>query len=179
MSLHDQRGDAHLRGREAVSTKKKGAEPCRDAGSNTTPVWHPPAPSRRVARTPRGAGGPWPAAASSCNTSALAPCPVATSLLQRRRTGQRRRSTPPRLPADRTGATTPAAPHTNRLFCASPIQRPRYHLRTHSRQAPLNRGQPRYWRHRGMGKGLVSERDLNPHVCDLRRCGPGPYGGST
>jgi hypothetical protein len=36
-------------------------------------------------------------------------------------------------------------------------------------------GQPRDWRHRGMGKGLVSDRDLNPHVCDLRRCVPGPY----
>ena len=37
------------------------------------------------------------------------------------------------------------------------------------------RGQPRDWRHRGMGKGLVSERDLNPHVCDLRLCVAGPY----
>jgi 2-polyprenyl-6-methoxyphenol hydroxylase-like FAD-dependent oxidoreductase len=32
------------------------------------------------------------------------------------------------------------------------------------------RGQPRDWRHRGMGKGLVSERDLNSHVRDLRLC---------
>jgi hypothetical protein len=36
------------------------------------------------------------------------------------------------------------------------------------------RSQPRDWRHRDMGKGLVSEMDLNPHVCDLRRCLPGP-----
>jgi len=35
-------------------------------------------------------------------------------------------------------------------------------------------GQPRAWRDCGMGKGLVSERDLNSHVCDLRRCSPGP-----
>jgi hypothetical protein len=34
--------------------------------------------------------------------------------------------------------------------------------------------QLRDWRHRGMGKGLVSERDLNPHVCDLRRYLPRP-----
>ena len=36
-------------------------------------------------------------------------------------------------------------------------------------------GQPRDWRDRGMGKGLVSERDLNPHVPDLRLCVPEPY----
>ncbi len=36
------------------------------------------------------------------------------------------------------------------------------------------RGQPQDSRHRGMRKGRVSERDVNLHACDLRRCPSGP-----
>jgi hypothetical protein len=53
-------------------------------------------------------------------------------------------------------------------------QSERRHQLTDSFGAP-QWGQPRDWRDRGMGKGLVSERDSNPHGCDLRRCSPAPY----
>ena len=39
--------------------------------------------------------------------------------------------------------------------------------------AGLDPGPAHDWRHRGMGKGPVSERDLNSHVCDLRLRVPG------
>lgn len=41
--------------------------------------------------------------------------------------------------------------------------------RKYSIRAP-QQGQTQDWHHRGMCKGLVSERDLNSHVCDLQRC---------
>jgi hypothetical protein len=34
----------------------------------------------------------------------------------------------------------------------------------------INSPEPQDWRHRGMCKRLVSERDLNSHICDLQRC---------
>src|SRR6516225_1813292 len=63
----------------------------------------------------------------------------------------------------------------NRMICTCRTSTEALAEPENNRQARLNGGQPRDWRHRGMGKGLVSERDLDPHVCDLRLCVPRPY----
>jgi hypothetical protein len=51
----------------------------------------------------------------------------------------------------------------------------RHQAKTRFGNLRASMGQPRDRRHRGIGKGLVSGRDLNPHVRDLRLCVPGPY----